>query len=287
VHVLRYAAFTTDPAGGNPAGVVLDAGGLTAAEMQRIAADVGFSETAFLVPTGPQSADVRYFAPRAEVPFCGHATIASGVARAALVGVGELTLASPVGPIHVTTRDGPDGVVATLVSVRPTVGTLGAAVADRLLAALRITRHDLDPELPVRVADAGNRHPVVAVARPTLDALDWDEAALAALMAEQGWPATVVVVARLGPHELEARNPFPPGGVREDPATGAGAAALGAYLRSLGRLVPPARLLVHQGRHVGRPARITVDVPAGGAGIAVSGTAVPMPAPATQPGPSA
>ena len=48
--VLRYSAFTTDPSGGNPAGVVLDARGLSDDAMQRIAADVGYSETAFLLP---------------------------------------------------------------------------------------------------------------------------------------------------------------------------------------------------------------------------------------------
>jgi predicted PhzF superfamily epimerase YddE/YHI9 len=54
--VLRYTAFTTDPAGGNPAGVVLDAGGLTDAAMQEIAAEVGHSESAFLT-SGVQGAD--------------------------------------------------------------------------------------------------------------------------------------------------------------------------------------------------------------------------------------
>jgi len=75
--VLRYAAFTSDPAGGNPAGVVLDARGLDDQAMQAIAAEVGYSETAFVV-----DGSVRYFSPKAEVPFCGHATIASAVARA-------------------------------------------------------------------------------------------------------------------------------------------------------------------------------------------------------------
>ena len=79
--VLRYAAFTADPSGGNPAGVVLDADGLDDATMQRIAADVGYSETAFVTPSGDNGdLDVRYFSPLAEVPFCGHATIATGVA---------------------------------------------------------------------------------------------------------------------------------------------------------------------------------------------------------------
>ena len=95
-------------------------------------------------------------------------------------------------------------------------------------------------------------------------------------MAEQGWRATVAVVARIGEGEFEARNPFPPGGVREDPATGSAAAALGGYLRALGLVDPPARVTVRQGRHVGRPGLLTVDIPAGDGGIAVSGRAVPI-----------
>jgi PhzF family phenazine biosynthesis protein len=75
--VLRYAAFSDTPAGGNPAGVVLDARGLSDAEMLKVAADVGYSETAFL-----DGEDIRYFSPLAEVPFCGHATVATGVAHA-------------------------------------------------------------------------------------------------------------------------------------------------------------------------------------------------------------
>ena len=56
LEILRYAAFSADPAGGNPAGVVLDAGRLSDAEMLAIAADVGYSETAFL--TGDRGAGV-------------------------------------------------------------------------------------------------------------------------------------------------------------------------------------------------------------------------------------
>jgi len=80
----------------------------------------------------------------------------------------------------------------------------------------------------------------------------------------------------IGAAEFEARNPFPPGGVREDPATGSAAAALGGYLRALGLVVPPARITVRQGRHVGRPGVLTVEIPAGDGGIAVPGRAVPI-----------
>ena len=277
MEILRYTAFSTDPGGGNPAGIVLDAAELDAADMQRIAAGIGFSETAFLTPTGPGTADVRYFAPIAEVAFCGHATIASAVALAERVGTGALTLASVAGPIAVSTADSPDGIVATLISVPPVVTDLDAGVTADLLAALRLTERDLDPELPIRVSYSGNHHPIVGVPIDVLDRLDHDQQVLAALMAENGWGATVAVVSRTGDAEFEARNPFPPGGVREDPATGSAAAALGGYLRALGLLRPPVRIIVRQGRHVGRPGLLTVDIPPGTTGIAVSGRAVPLP----------
>ncbi len=277
MEILRYAAFTTSPDGGNPAGVVLDAAGLVEAGMQRIAAEVGFSETAFLTPTGPHTARVRYFAPIAEVAFCGHATIASAVARAERGGTGALTLDSPAGVIEVSTAETADGIVATLVSVPPVVADIPASAAAELLAALRLTPDDLDPVLPLRVSYSGNHHPIVGVPLPVLDRLNHDQQRLAALMAENGWGATVAVVTRTGDAEFEARNPFPPGGVREDPATGSAAAALGGYLRALGLVRPPTRITVRQGRHIGRPGLLTVDIPQGDTGIAVSGGAVPMP----------
>lgn len=296
MEILRYTAFSSDPAGGNPAGIVLDATDLDDATMQRIAADLGYSETAFLIPTGSTTAQVRYFAPIAEVAFCGHATIAAAVARAERVGTGVLTLDSAAGPIEVTTtrsgagQDGDHGVtaglgtaghgqgeiVATLVSVPPRITELSAAVTDELLAALRLAPSDLDRELPIRVSYSGNHHPIVGVPLEVLDVLDHDQQALATLMAEHGWGATVAVVARTGADEFEARNPFPPGGVREDPATGSAAAAFGGYLRALGLLRPPSRVLIHQGRHVGRPGLLTVDIPAGNGGISVTGRAVPL-----------
>jgi PhzF family phenazine biosynthesis protein len=87
--ILRYAAFTESPEGGNPAGVVLEAGDLDPAAMQAIAAEVNYSETAFLLPGSDlRDRPVRYYSPLAEVPFCGHATIATAVAHAERHGPG-------------------------------------------------------------------------------------------------------------------------------------------------------------------------------------------------------
>ncbi|MFD5336580.1 PhzF family phenazine biosynthesis protein [Streptomyces hawaiiensis] len=278
MEILRYVAFSTDPEGGNPAGVVLDASGADDAAMLATAAEVGYSETAFVVEACDGSLNVRYFSPLAEVPFCGHATIATAVAHAERHGTGRLLLRTAAGLVTVTTDRAADGtVVATLVSVPPRTAPIEEADLAELLAILGWPAEDLDPELPPRVAFAGAWHPVIAAAsRERLADLDYDMAALTALMARREW-TTIDLVRRESPTVFHARNPFPPGGVTEDPATGAAAAAFGGYLRELGLVRPPATLTIHQGVDMGRPSVITVSVPEGaGTGIGVTGTAVPI-----------
>ncbi|WP_432494990.1 PhzF family phenazine biosynthesis protein [Kineococcus gypseus] len=276
--MLRYSAFSRDPAGGNPAGVVLDARGLDEREMLAVAAEVGFSETAFLVPADG-GFDVRFFSPRAEVSFCGHATIASAVAHAERHGAGGLRYRTAAGDVDVVTARDEDGSWrATLTSVPPVVRDLAPQDLDALLAALRWSAQDLDPALPARTAYAGAWHPVVAVrSRQRLADLEHDVAALERLAAARGW-TTVDLVWRQDATTFHARNPFPAGGVVEDPATGAAAAALGGYLRAGGHVPLPARLTVLQGEDLGRPSTLHVAVPADpAAGVAVTGAAVAMP----------
>lgn len=272
--VLRYTAFSSDPAGGNPAGVVLDASGASDAEMQAVAADVGFSETAFLFPRSTSDLSVRYFSPLAEVPFCGHATIASAVAHAEVHGPGTLHMDISVGRVDVTTGTSDGRLVATLTSVPPRTEKLGADLP-RLLESLHWSIDDLDTDLPPRLAFAGAWHPIIAaVSRDRLARLDYDFGALADLMSSRGW-TTVDLVWRESPTVFHSRNPFPPGGVVEDPATGAAAAAFGGYLREQGLVELPATVTVHQGHDMGRPSLLTVTIPAQrSSGIQVAGTAV-------------
>jgi PhzF family phenazine biosynthesis protein len=118
--VLRYSAFSSSPDGGNPAGVVLDARELSDAQMLAIAKDVGYSETAFVCPRDgdERSYDVKYFSPEAEVPFCGHATIAAAVALAERGGPGALAFHISAGDVLLDTKVGDHGrVTATLTSV--------------------------------------------------------------------------------------------------------------------------------------------------------------------------
>jgi PhzF family phenazine biosynthesis protein len=274
--ILRYTAFpASGPDGGNPAGVVLDASGLSDADMLGIAAELGYSESAFLTPGADErNYRLRYFSPRAEVAFCGHATVATAVALAERIGPGEVGFAIGPGPLTVrTSRDDAGDLVATLRSVPTHTHPASPAVLRRALEALRWSADDLDPGYPPHVAYAGNEHLVLAVnSRETLAALDYDYDGLDALMAEEGW-TTVHLVRAETPLLFHARDPFPPGGIREDPATGAAAAAFGGYLRDLGLVPVPSRVVIRQGEDMGRSSELLVDV-GSGPSIDVSGRAL-------------
>ncbi|MEU5839628.1 PhzF family phenazine biosynthesis isomerase [Streptomyces diacarni] len=279
VTVLRYAAFTSHPDGGNPAGVVLDAASLDDRQMSALAAEVGYSETAFVTSGDARRRrfTLRYFSPLAEVAFCGHATVATAVALAERTGPGDLTFDTPAGEIHVeTAADADRAVRAALTSVPTRSAPASAAQVDATLSALGWQRSDLDPALPPHVAFAGNEHLVLGVGtRARLAALDYDFDALAEVMREHGW-TTVHAVWRESDSHFHARDPFPVGGVVEDPATGAAAAAFGGYLRTLGAGPTAGPVTVRQGEDMGRPSDLTVESLPGGTRVRVSGHAVPL-----------
>jgi PhzF family phenazine biosynthesis protein len=274
--VLRYSAFTDTPAGGNPAGVVLDARDMADARMLELAAEIGYSETAFLTPrAGGREYDVRYFSAEAEVPFCGHATIATAVALAERDGPGDLVLHIAAGPVPIHTgRDEAGAIVASLTSVGAEIFDVAPGDLDAALALLGWSPAELDAALPPRIGYAGARHLILAAAsRGRLAELDYDYDGLKALMLRLDL-TTVDLVWREREETFHARNPFPVGGVVEDPATGAAAAAFGGYLRELGLVTPPATVTVLQGHDMGRPSRLTVDIPSDRPEITVSGRAV-------------
>ncbi|MFI5812374.1 PhzF family phenazine biosynthesis protein [Streptomyces sp. NPDC051643] len=277
--VLRYTAFSSTPSGGNPAGVVLDTTALDDSDMLAIAAGLGYSESAFLAapPEGlggqeGRAYSIRYFSPRAEVPFCGHATIATAIALAERIGPGELVFATRAGtvPVEVAEEDGT--LRATLTSVEPHIAEITDADLAETLAALDWPATDLDPAFPPRIAFAGARHLVLAAAtRARLADLVYDFARLETLMHRLDL-TTVQLVWRESATVFHVRDPFPVGGIVEDPATGAAAAAFGAYARDLGLVPRNAVLTLHQGTDLGRPGELTVTLRAGDPRVRVSGT---------------
>lgn len=278
-HVQRYAAFTSDPAGGNPAGVVLEADGLDEARMQQIAAGVGYSETAFVLRAGRQAPayGLRFFSPLAEVAFCGHATIATSVALAESGAYGPFRFETKAGEIEVSTGEEAGVIQASLHSVPAHSRPASPDVLTEALQALRWSTDDLDPDYPPHVAYAGNDHLVLAArTRQRLADLHYDFAALKQVSEREGW-TTCQLFWPTGESVFHSRNPFPAGGVVEDPATGAAAAALGAYLRQIERLPATSSFTVIQGEDMGRPSELGVAVDATNPGVTVFGTAVPIP----------
>lgn len=271
----RYAAFTDKPTGGNPAGVWIGEKLPEPESMQRIAAEVGFSETAFISPLEGKDRVVRYYSPEAEVSFCGHATIAGGVVLGMLAGDGTYRLSTTVGvvPVRVTTKHGVRE--ASLTSVNPQCESAPDELVDEVLAALGWARGDQDSSIPSARAYAGAWHLVLAAERrQRLNDLSYDFERLKAVMLRDGL-TTIQLVWRETDTVFHSRNPFPVGGVVEDPATGAAAAALGGYLRGRGLIAAPETILIHQGEAMGRPSRLTVEIPTEG-GIVVTGRAVPV-----------
>lgn len=272
----RLSAFTTTTDGGNPAGVWIGDQLPTPEEMQRIAADVGFSETAFIAPRAGLRRTVRYFSPEAEVSFCGHATIASGVQLGTLHGEEEYVFEILPGMVGVSVGMEDGRPVATLTSVEPRHEQIVSERLREYLDALRWEASDLDPGIPVVKAYAGAWHLVIAAGSlDRLNRLSYDFNGLRALMLEDDL-TTIQLIWKETEDVIHARDPFPVGGVVEDPATGAAGAALGGYLRDAGLLGSPATLLIRQGEAMGRPSRLVVAVPETG-GIRVSGHAVLLP----------
>ena len=270
--VLKIAAFSDGDTGGNPAGVVLGDKLPEVDAMQRVAAEVGFSETAFAAPVG-EGWRVRYFSPESEVPFCGHATIALGAALAMKHGDGVFALTLNQANITVEARAG-NGLATAALQSPPTRSMPAPAqwVSDAL-ALFGYTPDDLDARIPPAIIHGGADHlALVLKSRETLAAMAYELDAGRSLMKRAGL-VTILLAWAETPQRFHTRNPFASGGVHEDPATGAATAAFAGYLRDIGWPHGGA-IDVVQGEDMGMRSHLHAEIPpTPGSSIRVSGTA--------------
>ncbi len=272
MEVLRIAAFSDGDSGGNPAGVVIGESLPSASEMQAVANEVGFSETAFAMST-KEGWRVRYFSPESEVPFCGHATIALGAALALQNGDGIFKLVLNEVDITVEGRRDDKIIAATLQSPPTSSRSAPADLVTKALSLFGYLSDDLDDRIPPAIAEAGATHLVLALKdRHRLEAMVYDLDAGSALMREFGL-VTISLVYAESPQVFHARNPFASGGVYEDPATGAAAAAFAGYLRDIG-WPHGGSIHITQGEDMGARSQLQAEItPVPGESIRVSGTA--------------
>ncbi|NCB56495.1 MAG: PhzF family phenazine biosynthesis protein [Gammaproteobacteria bacterium] len=270
--VQHIAAFSNGPVGGNPAGVVLCDVMPNTDVMQKSAAEVGYSETVFAAPC-EDGWRVRYFAPEVEVDFCGHATIALGAALAKSKGPGTFTLKLNRTQITVEGRLSENEWGASFLSPPTRSRPVANALLDEALALFGLDRNDLDVRIPPAIAHGGGDHLILPLKdRATLQAMQYELQKGRSLALREGL-ITFTLLYVEQPGLFHARNPFPLGGVFEDPATGAAAAALAGYLRDID-WPHEGSIVIYQGEDMGVPSCLRADItPQRGASIRVSGTA--------------
>jgi PhzF family phenazine biosynthesis protein len=258
--------FTDRPFFGNPVAVVLDASGIDAEEMQRIAAWTNLSETTFVLPAEASGADyrLRIFTPADELPFAGHPTIGSAhaVLEAGVVPAGTRELRQECGAGVLPIRVEGDGAGRLIFARAPEAKVLRdfSASVEALSEALG-TRVSGEP--PPASMDNGPVHLFVRLeSADAIRRLRPDVAALGRLCRDFSL-TTVAVFALLEgePEAVHIRCFAPAEGIVEDPVTGSANAALPAYLARYDLLERVGRRYVaRQGEELGRAGRVHVRV---------------------------
>lgn len=268
--VLKLAAFSHKGKGGNPAGVAFYDAMPSEEEMLKVAKEIGYSETAFLVKQG-NNWRVRYFAPAKEVEFCGHATIALGAVLGQRYGEGEYKLILNQSEITVRAEKSGNEIFATLQSPKTFSEEAPKEFVDQVLGGFGLTYEDLDPAFPVRFANGGVKHLILFVKdRQTLANMKYEFDLVRHLMLERDI-TTISLLWQESDEVFHSRNPVAAGGVYEDPATGAAAAALAGYLRDIG-WKGKNTFIILQGEDMDMPSRLLVKFsPELGSSVAVSG----------------
>jgi len=261
MNIQRISAFSQGNKGGNPAGVLLLQTPLEQSDMARIAAEVGYSETAFAVSLDSTGKNwrVRYFSPESEVPFCGHATIALGAALGQHSGDGTYALTLNETSITVTAAQSDGGMTATLSSPQTHSAPCSELELNQALALFGLSQDDLNPKLaPARIHGGADHLVLPLKERSKLAAMAYDLDAGRAFMHEHEL-VTVMLVYIETNQSFVARNAFASGGVLEDPATGAAAAAFAGYLRDKD-WPHGGSFTIRQGEDMGCPSTIHVTL---------------------------
>lgn len=269
VRIFQVDAFTTQMFSGNPAGVVLDAQDLPEGDLLSIARELRGGDTAFVMPPDGPDHDlrVRFFTPRAETAFVGHATIAVHAVRAALGLPSTRRQKQRNGIIDVGSLDGPPGRRHFFSQPPPPLhGPIDADSLRAMLTALGLEATALDPLCPAVIAGERRARALIGVRDGgVLARLRPDLAQLAALTAA-GHPPGYFVFTRspaVPDCDTEARMFCPAIGIDEDPVSGNAHALLAMHLHSL-RLVAERDgelgFIGRQGHHMGRPGLVGVSM---------------------------
>lgn len=270
--------FTSIPLLGNPVAVVLDSGGLTSEQMQRIARWTNLSETTFLLPPTTQDADyrVRIFTPGSELPFAGHPTLGSAFAALEAGRVvprhGRLVQECGSGLIAVDVQESASELRLALTMPAPAITPLSPADTAELDTALG---QPVSRRHAPAVVDVGAVWLVAELPHPqALLNLTPDFVRSAALERRLGLTGVSVFARYPGGQDTEVRSFAPSSGIDEDPVCGSGNGAV-AFYRHFSGALPEGTVTYRstQGRQVGRNGQIAVTVGQNGS-VTIGGACV-------------
>jgi PhzF family phenazine biosynthesis protein len=267
-------AFTRQRYSGNPAIVVLDADDLSAEQMQMIATEVN-GETAFVLEAEASDHDmqVKFFTPRHEVPFVGHATIAAQYVRAKKDGkpTGKLRQRTGAGVVEIEVTE-IDGDLRVAITQSPP--SLGPVIPEhhrrQVLNALGISSPSLHVDCPLQVLTKGGSRLLVGLkSNDLLSSIKPDFEELARLTSHVGAEGYFVfaITDDNGKPGTESRMFVPALGIREDPVSGNAHGMLGVYLVNHGLMTPKEGHLVFEGRQgmwMRRPGMVQVEIESSG-----------------------
>jgi PhzF family phenazine biosynthesis protein len=270
IEIHQVDAFTREPFTGNPTGVVLNAEVLSDAQMLAVARELNNAETAFILAADgtDHSVRARFFTPRTEIGFVGHATVAAQyVLSQQPEAPRRQRQKSKAGIVDVEVRgSGEDRSIAIRRSPPP----LGRELNDRerlaVLDALALASEGLDTRIAPRIAGGSGARLLIGVrgAEP-LRHLKPDLARLTTLSAQLGAAGYFVFAfnAHGTTHQVESRMFCPALGIAEDPVSGNAHGLLGVYLAQLGLLAPAEGRVQFsgiQGHYLHRPGRVEVEL---------------------------
>lgn len=242
-------AFTAEGKNGNPAGVMLDADGLSEDQMCSVAQRVGLSETAFVSESDTADRHVRFFSPTGEVGLCGHATIATWSLLKSLgrLANGTYTQQTMAGDLAVTVQD-------NIVFMEQAPAAFGEVVPLAEVASLLgIVVTDFHPSLQPQMVSTGLKDLIVPVRdKRVLARLRPQTEAIKSFSSEHDSYALHVFALTDGASLVSARNFDPAHGIPEECATGTSNGGLLCYLKDQGALPEQDIYRLEQGEAMGQ-----------------------------------
>ncbi|MGG0293960.1 PhzF family phenazine biosynthesis isomerase [Bacillus pacificus] len=269
INVFHYNAFTNKPNMGNPAGIVLEADGLTEEEMQRIAEKVGFNESSFVLPSEVADIRMRYFTPGFEMDLCGHGTVATIFAlreRGLLEEKNNLTIEAKAGilPIQIGVNENGEAFIKMRQAAPQFKEFTGSK--EELAHSIGLEVNDLDVSLPIVYGSTGNWTVIVPI--KNLDACERMKPN------NEMFPSVLKEIpnASIHPICLETYDELAQmhgrhfssayAGTIEDPVTGTASGVMGAYYAMYLEkdFDHEMELIVEQGQEIHKDGRVTVYV---------------------------